>query len=404
VRIFVAATGTAIAFIVARDGSAPWQLVRLAGVAGLTVAMIAALRRRTCPEWVTLAAGLLAVAVGAGIAVPHLAKSGLSPLAAAGLVALVGGLGLVVAGAAELVRRSRRWGRAAVASGLLLVSVVGIYVVGIAVAATNVPRTSVAATTPADIGLRYRDVTFDTADATTLSGWYIPSSNGAAVVLSHGAGSTRSGVLDHAAALARHGYGVLLYDARGHGRSDGRAMDFGWYGDEDVGAAVSFLQGQPDVDDARIAAVGMSMGGEESIGAAAADQRIRAVVAEGATNRTAADSAWLSDAHGWRGTLQEGIEWVLYATVDVLTAADPPVALRDAATAAAPRPMLLIAGGDMPDEGDAGRYIAGAAPDTVELWVVPDAGHTEALATHPEEWEERVTSFLAEALERTPQR
>jgi dienelactone hydrolase len=398
VGIVVAATGAAMAFMVARDGSASWQLVRLAGVAGLTVAMIVALRRRACPSSVTVAAGLLAAAVGAGIAVPHLAKTGLSPIAAAGLVALVGGLGLVAAGAVEPVRRRRRWGRVAVGSGLLLASVVVIYVVGIAVAATNVPRTRVAATTPADLGLRYRDVTFDTVDETTLSGWYIASANGAAVVLSHGAGSTRSGVLDQATVLARHGYGVLLYDARGHGRSGGRAMDFGWYGDTDIAAAVSFLQGQPDVDGARIAAVGMSMGGEESIGAAAADERIRAVVAEGATNRTAADSAWLSDIHGWRGTVQEGIEWVLYATVDVLTAADPPVALRDAAAAAAPRPMLLIAGGDLPDERHAGRYIAGGAPDSVELWIVPDTGHTQALATHPHEWEERVTSFLAEAL------
>ncbi len=118
--IVVAATGTAMAFIVARDGSAPWQLVRLAGVAGLTVAMIVALRRRTCPSWITLAAGLLAVAAGAGIAVPHLAKTGLSPLAAAGVVALVGGLGLVAAGVVASVRRHRRWGRVAVAAGLLL--------------------------------------------------------------------------------------------------------------------------------------------------------------------------------------------------------------------------------------------------------------------------------------------
>jgi pimeloyl-ACP methyl ester carboxylesterase len=31
--------------------------------------------------------------------------------------------------------------------------------------------------------------------------------------------------------LAEHGYGVLLFDARGHGLSEGTAMDFGWYGD-----------------------------------------------------------------------------------------------------------------------------------------------------------------------------
>lgn len=82
---------------------------------------------------------------------------------------------------------------------------------------------------------------------------------------------------------------ALLYDARGHGRSDGRAMDFGWYGDEDIAGATAFLSDQSDVDADRIAAVGMSMGGEQAIGAAATNTDIRAVVAEGSTNRVASD-------------------------------------------------------------------------------------------------------------------
>ena len=268
-----------------------------------------------------------------------------------------------------------------------------------AVAVTNSPRTSVGDTTPADIGLPYHDVEFETADGVTLSGWYVPSSNGAAIVLLHGAGSTRSSVLDHAAVLARHGYGVVLFDARGHGRSGGRAMDLGWYGDHDTSAAVTFLRSQPDVDDGRIAAVGMSMGGEEAIGAAAADARIRAVVAEGATNRVSGDKAWLSDQYGWRGAIQERIEWLTYSTADLLTDADPPIALHDAVAAAAPRPVLLIAAGNVATEADAGRYIAGASPETVDVWIVPDTGHTGALDTHPDEWERRVTTFLDDALD-----
>ena len=179
--------------------------------------------------------------------------------------------------------------------GLFVAFAVAVWTLGQAVAATNVPPTSVGSATPADRGMSYRDVEFETADGVALSGWYVPSTNGAAVVLMHGAGSTRSGVLDQAAVLADHGFGVLLFDARGHGRSGGRAMDFGWYGDQDTSAAVSFLQAQPDVDDQRIAAMGMSMGGEQAIGAAAADPRIGAVVAEGATNRVAGDKAWLSE-------------------------------------------------------------------------------------------------------------
>jgi pimeloyl-ACP methyl ester carboxylesterase len=325
-------------------------------------------------------------------------KVGLAPNAAAGLVCLAGGLAIVVAGGFELARSARRWHRLFIVPALLFATYATVWSLGQAIAATNVPRTSLDSTTPADLDLEYRDVEFRTKDGVRLSGWYIPSSNRAAVVMLHGAGSTRSGVLDHAVVLARHGYGVLLFDARGHGRSDGRAMDFGWYGDLDVAAAVSFLQDQPDVDHTRIAAVGMSMGGEEAIGAAANDGRIRAVVAEGATNRVSADRAWLSDEYGWRGVIQEGVEWLLYNAADVLTAAEPPRSLRDAVSAIAPRRVLLIAGGDVAEEGHASRYIQAASPDTVDVWVAADTGHTGALDTHPDEWAARVTTFLDGAL------
>jgi pimeloyl-ACP methyl ester carboxylesterase len=189
-----------------------------------------------------------------------------------------------------------------------------------------------------------------------------------------------------------------LFDARGHGRSDGRAMDFGWYGDEDTSAAVSFLQAQPDVDDERIGAVGLSMGGEQAIGAAATDARIRAVVAEGATNRVAGDKAWLSQEFGWRGAVQERIDAVTYGLADVLTAADPPITLRDAVAMAAPRHVLLIAGAAVENEPPAGRYIQSGSPDTVQLWIAPETGHTAALHTHPAEWEQHVIEFLTTAL------
>jgi hypothetical protein len=34
----------------------------------------------------------------------------------------------------------------------------------------------------------------------------------------------------------------------------------------------------------------------------------------------------------------------------------------------------------------------------VQVWHVPDTGHTRALYTHPGEWERRVSAFLAAAL------
>jgi dienelactone hydrolase len=189
-----------------------------------------------------------------------------------------------------------------------------------------------------------------------------------------------------------------MIDARGHGQSDGRAMDFGWHGDADIAAATAFLADRPDVDRQRIGVVGMSMGGEEALGASATNELIQAVVAEGATARNAADEAWLSDEFGVRGVLQERLERLQDLVTDTLTSAPVPISLRDAVAASGDTRYLLIAAGDVDDEGHAAAHVAAGAPERVEIWTVPDAGHTEGLRTHPEEWESRVIAFLTDSL------
>lgn len=396
----MAAAGGGLVVVVARDGSPMWQVIRGAG-AVLWIATVAWASSNSHQHvgraLVAFGSGSCAMAAGLGLAVPHLTKVGLSVVSVAGVALVLGGLALAWQGAQVLTRMAGRLTRLVLVPLLGMTALLAIWCVGVAVAATNVPRTEVGDRTPAAANLTFDEVTFETDDGVTLSAWYIPSRNGAAVVLVHGAGSTRSGVLEHAVVLAENGYGALLFDSRGHGRSDGRAMDMGWYGDSDIAAAVTFLEHQPDVVDGQIAAVGLSMGAEEAIGAAAVDQRITAVVAEGATGRTAADKAWLSEVHGWRGQVQEGVDRLLYGTMDLLTSSHPPITLREAVADAAPRPILLIAAGNVPDEADAGRYIREGAPGSVELWVVAGTTHTAALDTHARQWEARVLRFLADA-------
>jgi dienelactone hydrolase len=394
--------GTALALIVGLSGSLSWQVARVLLVAALTGLAVWGLgaTRRAVRGIVALLAGITGTVVGIGIGVMHVSHDTVDVTAVAGLVCLGTGLLLLGLGSVALVRSLPGWWKLLAVPVALVLLVFVLYPMPNALYATNVPRPAVGAATPADRGLTYLDAEFVTWDGVTMSGWYVPSTNGAAVVLLHGASSTRSAVLDQAAVLARHGYGVLLYDARGHGRSSGQAMDFGWYGDLDIAAGLSYLESRPDVDPLRLGAVGMSMGGEQVVGAAATDTRIRAVVGEGVTGRGLADKGWLP--RHWRGWIQRGIDGVLYGTADLLTDASPPVSMRDAVGQAAPRPVLLIAGGAVMGnaEEDAGRWIQAGSPDTVELWVVPDAGHTAALRTQPQEWEARVIGFLDGALQR----
>jgi alpha-beta hydrolase superfamily lysophospholipase len=102
--------------------------------------------------------------------------------------------------------------------------------------------------TPVDYGLNYQEISFTTSDGLTLQGWYIPSANGAAVILTHHMASNRVGVLETAYMLARNGYGVLLFDLRAHGESQGEVLPFGGAEAEDIVAAAAYLQSREDID------------------------------------------------------------------------------------------------------------------------------------------------------------
>ena len=79
----------------------------------------------------------------------------------------------------------------------------------------------------------------------------------------------RNGPQKQTRMLARHGYGVLLFDRRGEGESEGDPNSWGWGGGQDVKAAIAYLQHRPDVDPGRIGGIGLSVGGEMMLETAA---------------------------------------------------------------------------------------------------------------------------------------
>lgn len=257
------------------------------------------------------------------------------------------------------------------------------------------PRRHLPTETPAERGLAYRDVAFPAADGLTLRGWYLPSQNGAAIIVGHGYGAYRR--LDQAEVLARHGYGVLTFDWRAHGQSDGELCSLGYYEVRDVEGALAWLAQQPDVDAERIGMLGESMGAVTAIRAAAHLAGIKAVVAaspfptleEGVTNV-------------WRGS---GLPVFPFVPLQVLFGRwqtglnlDDLRPLDDVA-AISPRPILILAGGLDPVTGpDAGQRYYAAAGEPKELWFEPDLGHLSFLDAYPAEYERRVVGFFDAAL------
>jgi len=237
----------------------------------------------------------------------------------------------------------------------------------------------------------YRDVSFKASDGLDIAGWYRPSENGAAVVLVHGGSSDRKGSVAHARMLAARGYGVLLYDARGRGESDGSENNYGWDWAKDVDGALSFLQRRDDVDPDRIGALGLSTGADVLIEVAARRRDLAAVVADGA----AAGS--FEDWHRLKGTdLGVAPGWVMFSTIRVLSGDPSGPPLEDLIAEVASPTLLVSAGID--DEREFNVLYDKAAPGTVEHWNLPDAQHTHAIRDHAQEYERRVVGFFNEAL------
>jgi len=245
----------------------------------------------------------------------------------------------------------------------------------------------------AELGQPRLDVALPTSDGLRLAAWYVPSRNGAAVIVFPG----REGVIPQARMLVRHGYGVLLLDRRGEGESEGDYNARGWGGEPDLRAAIAYLRGRPDVDRGRVGGLGLSVGGELLLQTAAHDAGLGAVVSEGAGLRSTAEQKHMP------GTPPEPLRWIAPITMEtaagvVLANHLPPPDLADLMPRIAPRPVLLIRG--MKGNGDEAlnRVYRDAGGPSVSLWEIPRAGHTGGISTTPAEYERRVIGFFDRAL------
>jgi predicted acyl esterase len=191
--------------------------------------------------------------------------------------------------------------------------------------------------------------------------------------------------------LGRHGYGVLVYDARGRGESEGSPNGFGWDWRKDVEGAIALLKRQPDVDARRIGALGLSTGADVLIEVAPDHNDLAAIVADGA----AAES--FEDWHRLRGTdlgLPSG--WVMFTAIRVLSGDPPGPPLEDRVARLRAPALLISAGQDVEREFNV-MYDEVGNP-AVEHWNLPDAHHTHAIHEHPREYERRVVGFFDQEL------
>jgi uncharacterized protein len=249
---------------------------------------------------------------------------------------------------------------------------------------------------PDNLGFEVEDVTFESEDGLTIAGWYAPPQNGATIILLHGYGGNRTGMLWHARQLVPAGYGVLMYDERASGESEGTYRSYGWEDPRDVAGAIRFIEARQAEGQKGIGIAGCSTGADVSVVSASMNPELKAVWSDGSSMVRAQDLPVpknLMTALMHPG--QRVYEWMLALKLGIT----PPAPLVDVLDEIAPRPIMFVGGGTA-------RPLIGSEADLFTLreaalaglnaqaWIIPEATHCDGPRVRPEEYAMRMIAFF----------
>ncbi len=253
-------------------------------------------------------------------------------------------------------------------------------------------------TTPADYGLPYEAVSVPARAGGSFKGYFVPGTNGAAVIVVPALNAGRDGRLAEASLLARQGYAIFAYESRRCANMGG--VSLGYQEVDEVADALAYVQSRPEVDSERIGIYGFSSAGATALMAAARLPQLKAVVAEGGYGDFADEVIGPGGGSGLSGVFETLLRWSIVHSYPLLTGLDiDNLSPRDVIAQIAPRPILLIYGSrEISLAGGQQQQIA--AGDNAELWVVPGAGHGNYLDVAPQEYEARLLTFFDDSLQK----
>ena len=234
----------------------------------------------------------------------------------------------------------------------------------------------------------YEEIQLYTEDGLRLHAWYTPPQNGILILLAHGHGGAIP--VDYYLVFAERGYGVLAWDFRAHGQSQGKFSTLGLMEAWDVKAALDFAEEQPGVR--HVGAWGGSMGAAALIRAAAQYPQIEALVSDSGytTLKEVADLR----------TGFPGIEPFVRLFGWLETGADlnqmKPV--QDIAHIS-PRAIFLIQGmSDTAIPAHSAERLYEAAGEPKQIWLEPNVGHLGMYSQKRDQYIERVIEFFEKYL------
>lgn len=252
--------------------------------------------------------------------------------------------------------------------------------------------------------LSYNDIAFYSADQSTLlDAWWIPATNSAqTVILSHGYGTNREEfwvpMYDLAELLHQLNYNVMMFD---YAFANKRLSSAATGGIREAGQLLGAVQFAREQRSEQIAIWGFSMGAGTALQAALREEaQIDAMIL---------DSLFIPDEDTLYYNLRQYANLPKYPAVSLVRHFFPlmsgerlesiPSALLQHTSFS--MPIMLIHGtADTKSPLYLAENIAHAQHHPLsQLWVVPDSLHEMIFRTHPEDYVQRTTAFLQEALQ-----
>jgi dienelactone hydrolase len=224
----------------------------------------------------------------------------------------------------------------------------------------------------------YRDVEFTSKDGTILSAWYIPPKNGAVILIAHGLSVNRAATPYFI--FADHGYGVLTWDSRAHGKSGGESVTFGDLEQLDTEAALDFALAQPGVE--HVGAWGGSMGAWSTLLVAERRTELEAVISEGGS----ADISWLTSARFTQPLAACIGKQITGLDINRIIANVRPI---DKIADISPRAVFIIDG-----EIPAPHSLYNAAQEPKQIWTEKGVPHMGMASFYPQQYEENLIAFF----------
>ena len=236
--------------------------------------------------------------------------------------------------------------------------------------------------------IKFKPLDLITKDGIRLSAWYTPPRKGAVILLAHGYGDNRPEWVH--AMLAKKGYGVLSWDARAHGESDGEISTVGYLEVLDVKAALDFVLAQPDVN--HIGAWGGSMGGATLIRATAQFPEIEALFVDSSFSSLNDEFDYLVPYPVINPLAKFLAEWQTGFSIRDLNLVEDIARI-------SPRPVYIVhSKGDTVAPPDSGEELFNAANEPRYLWVEENAAHLAIYLDNPRRYQRRLIGFFDEWL------